>query len=217
MEFTDATKGDRATIHPSRLAIASHHGNGVWHVNRLPDLQPWCVVHSGSAEARPMWHDRLPRLLFYTTDSVVLFDLTGRSCGDGDGEGEGGRQPNMPDGVIKEARTVRIQTARFLSDHRHIVVLLENQLGVRVWSVERRHEPVLSTGSHVFITNDMYCGVVVDKAFYVLESKTLSVVDKWRLPEGALLQQFVFLTNRHHCGRYGIMAWQCDEQVWINC
>ena len=212
MEFTDATSGDRATIHPNRLAVASHTGNGVWHIHRLPTLAPWCTIHSGNTEAVPVWHDRLPRLLFYTADSVLLFDLEGRD-GNGDNDGGDKRQPNMPDGVIKEARTVRIRVARFLPDDKHIVVQLENGLGVRLWSVVKRHEPVLSTSSPVYTHNDRFIVVVVEKALYVLAVGDFTVVDKWRLPDGAILSNFVLLENRHYSGRYGILAWQSEEQV----
>lgn len=210
MEFTDANNGDRAIIHPQRLAVVSHLKTGIWLVRRLPDLSPWCTLHSGSADSVPVWHDHLPRILFYTADSVILFDLEGRND-----EEEEERPPNMPDGVIKEARTVRIKQARFLPDNEHILVLLQNGLGGRVWSVRKRNEAVLSSSSTIFISNPHYHAIVIDKALYVLSSQDLHVVDKWRLPEGALLSVFVFMNPNHHSGKYGILAWQCEEEVRI--
>jgi hypothetical protein len=178
----------------------------MWCIRTLPNLSEYCRVHTGTSEARPVWHPTLPRLLFTTSESVLLFVI-------GEERREKGESAeNQPDGVIKESRPLRIARAGFL-DSEHVVVVLENELGVRVWRVGKRHEPVLSVGCRHFFSSAKFIGFTLDKFVYILDV-SFTVTDKWRLPEGVIFSRFIFLDNkRHYSGKYGVLGWQGEEQV----
>ena len=212
MEFTHEFQGDRAIVSPRRTLLAGHVGKGSWVIRTLPDLQELCTVNSGSSLAEPVFHPSLPRLLLWSRKAVMIycFDLDLHLGGEG---ANYKRNPNAPDGLIKEV--VDIESVFFLPDHEHIVTVLANRNGIRVWSWNRRHEPVLSVSSRLVFSNEQFMGLIVNSSVYVLRIKDWTVVGKYKVPP-CVLTNGLFLAKRHSIGEYGIVLWQAEEQVHIS-
>lgn len=213
MDFTESNAGDRATPSPDRRFVAAHQGLGVWHVHRLDDnggaFIDELTVHAGSSDANLVWHPRSNWILFCTAESALLFCLDGRG---GDAPRRG---PREPDGIIRETRFLDIARAIFLDNNVNevqVAIELKHGMGFRVWTVDwkQQHDPVLSAYGKCAWTAGL-AAVLHQRSLLLCDMPQWTVLNKWRVPDGATIDGLVFLPDRRHWRKgalYTLLAWQ---------